>query len=218
MQLIKALFITVICFNSALACAVEKKSKITSKKISNNQTQIQVDLSTGNKITKIIYKKQNVNNKWVLQIKNPANKSSNTLSELTEKEYDELISLLFFYIESINGDLDRVQVGLSVPRTLWEETAIYLRNKKIPSDYRLTPKDTFLTNTIKESLATTEIIKMVCQKALSIQKKCSSEPIAMNPITFDENNINGSWSTVQNLPDLGMPLDRLWYEIRLNQK
>lgn len=225
MQLKSTYLITILLFgltvSTIASCSETSSINLKWKQVSVNEITIDAYLPSGVEVRGIRYRKDNLSKKWLLQftstsgimlqfgIKQPAS--------LPIKDFNSLFSELVSFIEkNYNGQLDRVHIGLGLITELWEDTTHFLRQGAVPSNYKLKPKDQNLAKKISSHLATSSILKVLCDEAMQIQKVCKNNFVGMNPITFEPDYIGKEWSQVETLPNTGIPTDKLWFELSLS--
>lgn len=225
MQLKNTYLITILLFglsvSTVASCSQTSSINLKWEQTSANEVIIDAYLPSGVEVQGIRYSKDKLSKKWLLQLSSTSGimlqSGIKQLGSLPMKDFNSLFSELVSFIEkNYNGQLDRVHIGLGLITELWEDTTHFLRQGAVPSNYKLKPKDLNLAKKISSHLATSSILKMLCDEAMQIQKVCKNNFIDMNPITFEPDYIGKEWSQVETLPNTGISTDKLWFGLSLS--
>lgn len=231
MQLTKAYLITILMsgllFSAVAACSqidgIELKWKPNPDKdvLLTEEFIIDASLPSGVQLKGIRYGKEKLTKKWTVGFGNMVatsiNSNNGEVNSLSEKDFKDLFGKLISFIKKNNdGQLDRVHIGLGLITELWEDTASFLRQGVVPSNYKLKPKDLNLAKKISSHLKDSSILKMLCDEAKPIHKVCKNNFVSMNPITFELDYIGKEWNQVEKLPNTGIPTDKLWFGLSLS--
>ena len=216
-------------FLSATAsCSQTSSAQLKWKSISDNDMLIDVTLPSGIEVKGIRYRKERLTKNWHLEITNTTgsiqsisemtiHSSNGEVNSLSQQDFKDLFSELVSFIKkNNNGQLDRVHIRLGFVTELWEDTASFLRQDAVQSNYKLKPKDRHLARKISLHLKDSSILKALCEEVMQMQKACKNNFVGMNPITFEPDYIGKEWSQVEMLPNTGIPTDKLWFGLSLS--
>lgn len=224
-----ALLLLGLSLSTVTSCCQASETKLTWKSSPSQDSLmlepilIDVVLPSGVEVKGILYGQERLAKKWLLQIKKETASFENIAilsnqgetNGLSEQDFSVLFTELISFIKDNNGQLDEVKLGLGVITELWQGTASSLRDGIVPSNYKLTPKDQHLANIISSYLTESLILKSLCEDSMQIQRVCKSNFVGMNPITFEQDYIGKEWNQVDELPNLGIPLDKMWFGVEL---
>ena len=231
MQLKYLFSIAVLSFGLLLSTAAfsspASSAKLTWTSLSENDMLIDVILPSGVEVRGVRYRKRPIMDDWYLQIRSYVGLSQNPVKttihsshgevkNLSAQDFNDLfIAVIPFIKHNNNGQLDGVHLDLGLVTELWEDTASFLRQGVVPSNYRLKAKDRDLAHQISVHLRSSSILKKLCEAAAQLQKTCEDNFVGMNPVTFESEYIGKEWHQVDMLPNTGMPIDRLWFGLSL---
>lgn len=115
--------------------------------------QIDVTLPSGVEVRGVRYRKRPIMDDWYLQIRSYVGLSQNPVKTTIHSSHGEVknlsaqdvndlfIAVIPFIKHNNNGQLDGVHLDLGLVTELWEDTASFLRQGAVPSNYRLKAKD-----------------------------------------------------------------------------
>lgn len=231
MQLKYLFSIAVLSFGLLLSTAAfsspASSAKLTWTSLSETDMLIDVTLPSGVEVRGVRYRKRPIMDDWYLEIQSETgsiqhilettiHSSHGEVKNLSAQDFNDLfIAVIPFIKHNNNGQLDGVHLDLGLVTELWEDTASFLRQGVVPSNYRLKAKDRDLAHQISVHLRSSSILKKLCEAAAQLQKTCEDNFVGMNPVTFESEYIGKEWQQVEMLPNTGMPIDRLWFELSL---
>lgn len=232
MQLKYLSSIAVLSFGLLLSTAAfsspASSAKLTWTSLSETDMLIDVTLPSGVEVRGVRYLKRPIMDDWYLlvrgyvdvnqtPVKTTIHSSHGEVKNLSAQDVNDLfIAVIPFIKHNNNGQLDGVQLDLGLVTELWEDTASFLRQGVVPSNYRLKAKDRDLAHQISVHLRSSSILKKLCEAAAQLQKTSEDDFVEMNPVTFESEYIGKEWRQVDMLPNTGMPIDRLSFVLRLS--
>jgi|SRR5690554_934380 len=223
-----AVFSFGILLSTAAFSSPASSAKLTWTSLSENDMLIDVTLPSGVEVRGVRYSKGKITGSWYLEINSETgpiqhilemtiHSSHGEVKNLSAQDFNDLfVTLVSFIKNNNNNQLDRVHLGLGLVTELWEDTASFLRQGAVPSNYRLKAKDRDLAHQISVHLRSSSILKKLCEAAVQLQKTCEDDFVEMNPVTFESEYIGKEWRQVDMLPNTGMPIDRLSFVLRLS--
>ena len=215
------MFLVTLLISSSVSCSQTQNISLKWSQISADEVLIDVILPSGIEIKDIRYRKENLGKKWLLQIKNTSGTTikfgKDYLSSISRQDFSDLFADLVLSIRNKNGgQLDRIQIGLGLISELWEDTSFFLKEGAVSPSYKLRPKDLDLAKKISSSLESNLILQTLCNEVAQIKKGCISNYISMNPVMFELDYIGKEWRHVEMLPNMGMPINKLWFGVSLS--
>lgn len=224
-----ALLLLGLSLSAVTSCSQASETKLTWKSSPTQDSLmleailIDVVLPSGVEVKGIVFGQERLAKRWLLQIKKETASFENMTifsnleetNSLSEQDFSVLFTELISFIKDNNGQLDEVQLGLGVITELWQSTASSLRDGIVPSSYKLTGKDQHLANIISSYLKESLILKSLCENSMQIQRVCKSNFVGMNPIAFELDYIGKEWNQVDELPNLGIKFDKIWFGVEL---
>lgn len=184
---------------------------------------LDVTLIEGLEIRNVIYRKEPLGGKWLLQVKQQSGLTlskhdGKPTSSLSEKEFAELISQLLTTIHrEHNGKLDSIHVDLSLLDPLWIDLVKHLREAAIAPDYIVDPKSNTVLNVAQFFISKSALVKNVCDQVTVIERKCKKHAVSMNPLVFQPQHLRKRWGDVKHLPDAGIENESIWFSIDLEK-
>ena len=179
-----------------------------------------------NKLTvnNIIYKKEKIGGKWLLQIKNNSGLKlvgsvANDQSKeryLSEDEYIQTLEAILNYLSSNQGygDLSEIQLDLRLVNTVWVDVIDSIKKAAGSNEGVVTNKNKMVDKSVRDVLKNSRVILKTCKLVENFHRKCKLNFIAMNPIAFQRKHLNKSWKEVSNSSDAGVQ-QSMWFSIQI---
>lgn len=182
---------------------------------------LDVTLSSGLHIRHVVYRKEPLGGRWLLQIKRKTGLSMSrehqrSIRTLTEQESLELMSKLLEIVKNQHGGrLDSIQLDLAVLEYLGSDVVRQLRAAPIASNQTITPKLDAIRTSVQDSLNESTLVIETCRQVELINMSCGKSPVSMNPIPFQKAYVGKPWGDVKRLPNAGIDMASTWFSIDL---
>lgn len=176
---------------------------------------LDVALESELKITGIIYRKERLGNKWVLQARSHFGTRINTCpGEMDEVDFIKLISKALAVVKNEHGGaLDGIQFDMSLLNALWIDQVERLRSYPTDDGYQVEGKSRRVFEILQEGIARSTFVEGICKQVLLIGRVCASNPVSMNLVAFQAQYIGKGWDEIKKLPDAGIQKDSVWFSV-----
>ena len=226
MQLRKILLLLGFLFGGVFSCVAstgEDPGEIDWQLLADNHYTLSGNLSSDLSFEGVHYKKQKLSGDWVLQLSSVSGarylQGSETIKVLDGQDLEQLILLILVDIEQEHGgNLDKIHLSLGGIDEVRSGIAELFRYDSSVADRTLEAKDIDLAKIFANYISQTGLIQSICENAVAIGKKCAEKFVDLNAVTFSENYLGQKGHSVADLPDLGMPIDKLWFSVRLTNE
>ncbi|WP_444901923.1 hypothetical protein ACJJIG_01425 [Microbulbifer sp. SSSA007] len=209
-----------MCFSIVFllwGCEAFSESPVQVKESGDYYFTLNVQLENGTSINNVIFKREKVNNRWLLQVRSDYQLSIEGRKSLRMTEYEELLRLLFEFIEtqSLGNSVDRIQLDLGLVEDTQAQLGDSLRSLVTTKKGVVTHKDKEVFKVVLNNLVGSEQVSNTCKLVTNYKMRCDeSVVIGMNPIAFKSEYIGKPWSVLGSQEGLGLS-DGLWFAIRL---
>lgn len=174
-------------------------------------SSLSVELDSGAFINGIVYKRQKLGGRHVLQFRKIFGLKVQT--PLTPDDFAAAVLDVMEVFEKDGQRVDEIQVDLNLVRSTLDAAAIATKSA-IGSRSTIASKDVEVTNAIREAIRGSEQVLKTCQAVVIYSYKCRSHTIGMNPVYFEENNFDKNSDFLRSHPNAGLH-PRMWFSIEL---
>lgn len=169
------------------------------------------DISSSNEyeINNVVLQYEGLGKRWLLQFKAKSGlevASSNSKADsITVDEFLEALNILILYIGK-NEDigLDEIQMDLRLIDSTWNAVVLAVKNAASFNIGLVMHKDKSTGGALLNTLQKSKLIVNVCKQLVEYSYKCSSNPVGINPIAFQNFYLRKQWKTISNSTDAGI--------------
>ncbi|TMP29518.1 hypothetical protein CWB99_07865 [Pseudoalteromonas rubra] len=178
---------------------------------------LNVQLGNGTFINNIIFKREKINDRWLLQVRSDYQLAIEGRNSLRMTEYEELLHLLFEFIETqpLGNSVDRIQLDLGLVEDTQARLSDSLRSLVTTKKGVVSHKDKDVFKVVLNNLAGSELVSNTCKLVTNYKMRCDKPiVIGMNPIAFKSEFIGKPWSVLSSQEKIGLS-EGLWFAVRL---
>jgi len=185
-----------------------------------NRVQFSISHPNGVVIQNIVFEKEHIRHKWLLQFKKNSGlkiyrQERQVEGEnvgITLNEYNDILftALKFIGEEFPESSVDQIHLDLNLIDETWKKIVVSVKEEAKLAPGVISHKNKKIKNAVVETLKSSTLMKESCGILREYLLDCDINLLSMNPVPFRTKYISKSWKTVLTLTHAGIDQEA-WY-------